>query len=186
MKEEYPKDDEPFFYALEILEEKEFEDLPGQLQDEFGLYAETPRFQQVWLREGVRRVGKIYRGRRVNPEDETLSDVLISVNGKPLKHIVRHSPTGMQWGYGGSGPADLALSILTDVFGGRVELGDLYYQEFKMDFVAGWGDSWVISQEEIDLWLVEKTGNRIEALISKFDALDEEQRLDVKYSRRMP
>ena len=33
------------------------------------------------------------------------------------KHIVRHSPTGMTWGYGGSGPADLALSLLTAVVG---------------------------------------------------------------------
>lgn len=33
-----------------------------------------------------------------------------------LKQIVHHSPTGMQSGYGGSGPADLALTILADHF----------------------------------------------------------------------
>jgi hypothetical protein len=52
MKEEYPKDDEPFFNALELFEKKKFEDLPGELQNEFGQYAETPRFQRVWLRKG--------------------------------------------------------------------------------------------------------------------------------------
>ena len=26
--------------------------------------------------------------------------------------VVHHSPTGYEWGYGGSGPADLALNIL--------------------------------------------------------------------------
>jgi hypothetical protein len=36
---------------------------------------------------------------------------------EPLKHLVLHSPTGMEWGYLGSGPADLALSILADWFG---------------------------------------------------------------------
>lgn len=35
----------------------------------------------------------------------------------PLRHIVRHSPTGMSWGYGGSGPADLARSLLIDALG---------------------------------------------------------------------
>jgi len=28
------------------------------------------------------------------------------------QEIVCHSPTGFEWGYGGSGPADLALNIL--------------------------------------------------------------------------
>jgi hypothetical protein len=30
-----------------------------------------------------------------------------------VPHIVHHSPTGMEFGYAGSGPADLALSLLT-------------------------------------------------------------------------
>lgn len=34
-----------------------------------------------------------------------------------LKHLVLHSPTGFGHGYGGSGPADLALSVLADYFG---------------------------------------------------------------------
>jgi hypothetical protein len=29
------------------------------------------------------------------------------------QRIVQHSPTGFAWGYGGSGPADLALNILS-------------------------------------------------------------------------
>ncbi len=33
-----------------------------------------------------------------------------------LKQIVHHSPTGMMSGYSGSGPADLALTILADHF----------------------------------------------------------------------
>jgi hypothetical protein len=34
-----------------------------------------------------------------------------------LLHVVRHSPTGMTWGYSGSGPADLARSLLVAALG---------------------------------------------------------------------
>ena len=34
-----------------------------------------------------------------------------------LPHVVKHSPAGMEWGYAGSGPADLARSILIDALG---------------------------------------------------------------------
>jgi hypothetical protein len=36
----------------------------------------------------------------------------------PLPHVQLHSPTGFGWGYGGSGPADLARCILIAVLGG--------------------------------------------------------------------
>jgi hypothetical protein len=31
---------------------------------------------------------------------------------QPLKHLMYHSPDGFEWGYGGSGPADLARSMV--------------------------------------------------------------------------
>jgi hypothetical protein len=34
-----------------------------------------------------------------------------------LRHVVRHSPTGFSWGYSGSGPADLARSLLIAALG---------------------------------------------------------------------
>lgn len=40
-----------------------------------------------------------------------------------LRHVVRHSPTGMTWGYAGSGPADLALSLLVDALGEDARCG---------------------------------------------------------------
>jgi hypothetical protein len=36
---------------------------------------------------------------------------------RPLRHAAVHSPTGFEWGYGGSGPADLALALLLDALG---------------------------------------------------------------------
>jgi hypothetical protein len=50
------------------------------------------------------------------------------------QRIVRHSPTGFAWGYGGSGPADLALNILS-VFIGQ-EAAESLYQDFKWEFIA--------------------------------------------------
>lgn len=52
MNREYPTDDEPFFMALERFKGEAFEDLPEELQNEFGRYAETQGFQQIWLRKG--------------------------------------------------------------------------------------------------------------------------------------
>lgn len=34
-----------------------------------------------------------------------------------VTHVVRHSPSGIGWGYGGSGPADCARSLLIDALG---------------------------------------------------------------------
>ena len=57
----------------------------------------------------------------------------VTVNGAPLRHVCRHSPDGFEWGYGGSGPADLARSILIDCLG--EERADRLYQDFKSKFV---------------------------------------------------
>lgn len=45
--------------------------------------------------------------------------VMIEVSGEtsPLPHQAKHSPTGMSWGYHGSGPADLARSLLIHALG---------------------------------------------------------------------
>jgi hypothetical protein len=45
-----------------------------------------------------------------------------------------HSPTGFEWGYGGSGPADFAWNILS-IFIGQKE-AEKYYQKFKFEFIA--------------------------------------------------
>ena len=52
--------------------------------------------------------------------------------------IVQHSPTGFQWGYRDSGPAQLAAAILYEVTDDP-ELTRTYYKFFKFDHVAKWG-----------------------------------------------
>ncbi len=46
-----------------------------------------------------------------------------------------HSPTGFEWGYTGSGPAQLALAILADCLGNDRDALRLY-QTFKFSVIA--------------------------------------------------
>lgn len=81
--------------------------------------------------------------------------------GAEIKHIVRHSPDGLSWGYGGSGPADCALSILTDFCertGRPVEVAGRWYQAFKWDWVAPQGEDLMITGADIAEWLDVKEG----------------------------
>lgn len=51
--------------------------------------------------------------------------------------VVNHSPDGFNWGYGGSGPAQLALAILLRLLPNK-EAACSLYQGFKFKIVAGW------------------------------------------------
>ena len=52
--------------------------------------------------------------RRIEAEDSRAADAYM---GHPATNVprvvIQHSPDGHNWGYGGAGPADLALDILT-------------------------------------------------------------------------
>jgi hypothetical protein len=87
----------------------------------------------------------------------------------PLTHHVRHRPTGFMWGYGGSGPADLARCVLSDYLGlsplgttsgiydkGSIPEIERIYHQFKFDLIAALprgGASWSISGDTIATWL---------------------------------
>jgi hypothetical protein len=65
---------------------------------------------------------------------------------------VNHSPTGFEWGYGGSGPAQLAYAMLR-VLGGE-EFARNYYMQFKWDVISKIArDSWIITGEGISYWV---------------------------------
>jgi Family of unknown function (DUF6166) len=57
--------------------------------------------------------------------------------------VWNHSPDGFEWGYCGSGPAQLALALLMDA-GLDDETAVRLHQEFKRRIVAGWtsGTAW--------------------------------------------
>jgi Family of unknown function (DUF6166) len=67
---------------------------------------------------------------------------VIAVDGRelplaPSLKLRNHSPSGFNWGYGGSGPAQAALAICLRVFANQWLALELY-QEFKFRYVAGW------------------------------------------------
>jgi hypothetical protein len=99
------------------------------------------------------RTRTVYRGWTVDGSD-TPSERLVTVERSGdvwvLTHRVRHSPTGMNWGYGGSGPADLAFSLLWEHLGGPPVAS--LYQDFKWQYVARWPQdgSWEITDDEIE------------------------------------
>lgn len=79
----------------------------------------------------------------------------------PRLDLRNHSPTGFEWGYGGSGPAQLALALAADLLGDDERAHEVY-QRLKFKLVGGLPhESWEISQ------------NR---LLSAIEAIDQEHR----------
>ena len=62
-----------------------------------------------------------------------------------------HSPTGFEWGYAGSGPAQLALAMLGEVF--LKSQAMRLYQKFKFDKIVHLPrDGWTLNEYEILSW----------------------------------
>ncbi len=55
----------------------------------------------------------------------------------PRNDLWDHSPDGFAWGYGGSGPAQLALALAADVLGDDQRAVRIH-QELKRELVARW------------------------------------------------
>jgi len=69
---------------------------------------------------------------------------------------IRHSPTGFEWGYLGSGPADLALNILQYYVSDA--LADKLYQKFKFDIIAEIPyEGTTLLGKDIVTWLINNT-----------------------------
>lgn len=82
----------------------------------------------------------------------------VSIDGKVLsprrsQKVRNHSPDGFNWGYGGSGPAQLALGILLEFT--DEETARRLYQRFKFDVVARFpmGESWRFSARTVEEWI---------------------------------
>jgi hypothetical protein len=68
--------------------------------------------------------------------------------------LANHSPSGFEWGYGGSGPAQLALALLLD-YTDNEEVALAEYKAFKTEVVSrlecsGPKQRWRLTGHEID------------------------------------
>lgn len=90
---------------------------------------------------------------------------------------MHHSPCGFEWGYGGSGPADLALNILEAVLtdegysgprdrcfdGSCFRIAWDLHQHFKWEVVAPMAHTGgIIGYDFVVLWLKSKAGDNYE------------------------
>lgn len=82
-----------------------------------------------------------YKGKKLTPTDS-------------LK-LRNHSPTGFAWGYGGSGPSQLALAILLAV----TEDADIslrHYMAYKQEVVSELPESFNLSINSVEEFLEER------------------------------
>jgi hypothetical protein len=69
----------------------------------------------------------------------------------PLRlDLYNHSPTGFEWGYGGSGPAQLALALLADALDDDDRAVRLH-QSYKFRVIGRLprDEDWTLSENEI-------------------------------------
>jgi len=81
---------------------------------------------------------------------------IVTVDGRrlnPRLDLRSHSPAEFEWGYDGSGPAQLALAILADHCGND-ELALNLYQRFKWEVIAVLPRyQWTLTGRQIDVAL---------------------------------
>ena len=130
--------------------------LPTETKDETKLYPET-----LYSAKRVSLPGGQPVYKKLLPDGESTE-----LSPGPSQKLRLHSPDGFQWGYNGSGPSQLSLALLLDATTDP-ETAQAYYQQFKWDVVAGWGDEWSILRGEILLWIEQEKLKQLEALISK-------------------
>lgn len=104
------------------------------------------------------------RGRDGFPGDLFVDGM--QVTPSTSQRVRNHSPDGFSWGYGGSGPAQLALAILLHV-SEDVDMAQRHYQDFKSEHVAAWPqDDDVDVELDVEAWLAAR-----EALANRNGAL---------------
>jgi hypothetical protein len=75
----------------------------------------------------------------------------------PRRDLINHSPSGLRWGYLGSGPAQTALAIMADLFDDVY--ADRYHQRFARDFVADLpADEWAKTKAAIREFCIKNYG----------------------------
>jgi hypothetical protein len=80
--------------------------------------------------------------------------VIVHESGQParpldLRHDLRHHSSEFNWGYGGSGPAQLALALAADVLGDDEAAQDVY-QRLKFRVVGRLPeDGWSLTENQL-------------------------------------
>jgi hypothetical protein len=101
-----------------------------------------------------------YQGRR-DPTAPVGKEVEVTVENEPLDcryDLLSASPSGFEWGYGGSGPAQLAIAMLAHAFDDKFACE--HYQQFKRDVVSELSEEgWTLTKRDLDAWRQEVVGS---------------------------
>jgi hypothetical protein len=107
------------------------------------------------IQERIKMSKVIYKGEPTN--DKGMGDqpvhVLRGEKIDPLEDLVEEGAKGFNWGYGGTGPANLALCIVKDFFGKEAPQVQ-FYHDLKWNVIAGLkqGQSFQITSEDLNKW----------------------------------
>lgn len=82
---------------------------------------------------------------------------IVSINGRPLSpkpslELISHSPDGFNWGYSGSGPAQLALAILFKLTG-EAQWSIDNHQQFKDEMIAPLAGAFSLQIQSVQNWI---------------------------------
>jgi hypothetical protein len=83
-----------------------------------------------------------------------------TLNGQPFDHArsfqyVKHSPDGFSWGYGGSGPSQLAFGILLEETN-DADFALKHYHRFMGEFIARLPDNWSMTSDDFRQFIEER------------------------------
>ena len=92
----------------------------------------------------------------------TESTHTIIINGEVLKpdesqKLLNHSPDGFNWGYSGSGPAQLALALLLH-FTANPGYAIWNHQQFKEDIILQLHSDFSLPVSDVAQWIKEHPG----------------------------
>jgi len=103
-------------------------------------------------------MGTLYEGRRIDGVCTVFRDGRLLSPERSLQ-VRSHSPTGFEWGYCGSGPAQLALALLLEE--APPELAEELYQAFKSEIVCLMPiESWTLPAADIRTWIAMRASER--------------------------
>ena len=83
----------------------------------------------------------------------------------PHFEVINKSPTGFAWGYGGSGPAQLAFALLAAVIGTERASNPSLFQRYKFDVIGKLDKDkgFVITEDEIKKWVRDREREILDA-----------------------
>lgn len=107
--------------------------------------------QEIWRDVKAKPLPVVYQGKRYETGKCVVSVTRNHKTShlKQCKGVLNHSPSGFEWGYPGSGPAQLALSILVDALRDK-ERAIKLHQKFKGAVIVGLPQKgWTLTHNQV-------------------------------------